>query len=601
MPEAGSGLRRLAAWLFPLEPAGAKGPLGQIAWRQANLLPAILVLGLLASLLEGFGIGMLIPLVSLMTGSGLSRGLPEPIRAAVELAQGETAAETVMILGGIVVSLILLKGLVQVANAALISRLHTRAGHDVRSAVSRRLLALDYRFYLEHDTSRLVKILTTDVWYGMETMRAHLDALLASVSIIVFAILLVWLDWTLFGMVLVAVGFIRATHFLLERRVRRLSNLVTAINDRLGIRMWVVLNAVRPIRIFGQQEAEQERLESASDELRRVFEQVDRASAWATPLVEFLFALVFVTILVVTSRFGWSIATVSGFLVLLYRAQPHLSTLAQARVRIASLSGPLQEVAWLLAQKPARELRSCGDEPLETLEKPISFRNVSFRYPNGTPGLNDANFTIRPDTTTALIGRSGSGKSTVVNLLCRLLQPDSGEILLGDDPVEQFAYSDWLSRIALAGQDIELVSGTVAFNIAYGEPGASHDRIEAAARTASAHEFIEKLPGGYEALVGEDGVSLSSGQRQRIGIARALLRKPDLLILDEATSAVDAIAENEIMRLLADRSHYKSAVVISHRRNTLLACSDGIVLENGAVREAGPLSKLRYFEDMAGD
>lgn len=592
-------LPRLAGRLFPVDSRGS-GPLAPIVWRHAGLLPAILLLGLLTSLLEGFGIGMLIPLVSFLTGSSLPAGAPAPVRRVVELAQVESGRDAVLVLGVVIIALILLKGLLQVANAALISRLDSQAGHDVRAALSQRLLTLDYRFYLAHDSSRLVKILSTDSWYGMDVVRAHLETMIALAGIGVFTVLLVWLDWKLFAMVLVAVGLVRATHFMLERRARRLGELAAEINNRLGAQMLVVINSARAIRIYGQQAAEQRRFRAVSDEIRRVFDQVERSAAWATPSVEFLFVLIFVTILVVTSRLGWSIATVSAFLVLLYRAQPHLAMLARARMRIASRTGSLREVEWLLSQAPAEEPRPEA-RALASLDKPIAFRGVSFRYPNGTPALHEASFTIRPGTRTALIGHSGSGKSTVVNLVCRLLRPDEGEIRLGDDPAEDFSLSDWLGRIALAGQDVELVSGTVAFNIAYGQPGASRERIEAAARASSAHCFIETLPGGYDAPVGEEGVSLSGGQRQRIGLARALLRKPDLLILDEATSAVDAIADGEIMRLLADRSHYGTAIVISHRRSTLYACSDGIVLENGRVKEVGPLSQLRYFEEMVGD
>jgi subfamily B ATP-binding cassette protein MsbA len=306
-------------------------------------------------------------------------------------------------------------------------------------------------------------------------------------------------------------------------------------------------------------------------------------------------------IIVANSRLGGSIAILTAFLVLLYRSQPHLSALAQARVCVAARQGSLREVEWLLAQVPTRGPARRVHSTSLALDQPIEFRNVSYRYPNGTSGLDNASFVLRPGSATALIGPSGSGKSTIVNLVCRLLQPGSGEILLGRDPVDTIELRDWLSRVALAGQDVELVTGSVAFNIAYSRPEASRDEIEAAARAASADDFIDKLPGGYEAAVGEGGISLSGGQRQRIGLARALLRRPDLLILDEATSAVDAMAEGDIMRLLSARSHFKTALVISHRRSTLAACTEGVVLETGRVIESGKLPDLRYFLQMTSE
>ena len=162
-----------AARLFPIDSHGASGPLTRIVWRHARILPVILVLGLLATLLEGFGISMLIPLVSLMTSAGLPVDAPEPIRYVVELARGMNGGNALIVIGSIIVGLVLIKGLIQVANAALIAKFDTQVGHDVRVTLSRQLLALDYNFYLEHDAARLVKILATDVWYGMETVRAN--------------------------------------------------------------------------------------------------------------------------------------------------------------------------------------------------------------------------------------------------------------------------------------------------------------------------------------------------------------------------------------------------------------------------------------------
>jgi len=153
----------------------------------------------------------------------------------------------------------------------------------------------------------------------------------------------------------------------------------------------------------------------------------------------------------------------------------------------------------------------------------------------------------------------------------------------------------------VAGQDVMLIDGSVADNIAYGRPGASRGEIEDAATVAGAAGFIAALPGGYDASVGYEGLNLSGGQRQRIGLARALLRKPDLLILDEATNAVDALSETEIMRLLAEHRHFRTALVISHRHSTLSACANGVVVEHGRVVEAGPLATLAYYRNMTGE
>jgi len=155
-------------------------------------------------------------------------------------------------------------------------------------------------------------------------------------------------------------------------------------------------------------------------------------------------------------------------------------------------------------------------------------------------------------------------------------------------------------KIAIAGQDAELVAGTVAENIAYGRPDASVADIEAVARAAGADSFIAALPQGYDTPVGPDGLGLSGGQRQRIGVARALLLNPDLLIFDEATSAVDALSDREIVKLATEHRHFRTLLIVSHRKTTVAACELGIVLSDGRVAEAGRLADLAYFQRMAG-
>lgn len=157
----------------------------------------------------------------------------------------------------------------------------------------------------------------------------------------------------------------------------------------------------------------------------------------------------------------------------------------------------------------------------------------------------------------------------------------------------------WRSHIAIAGQDIDLVDGTIAENIAYGHPQTDAKNIKDAAIAAGADTFITKLQSGYDTRVGRDGLNLSGGQRQRIALARALLRKPDLLILDEATNAVDAMTQAEILKLLTERRHFNTALIISHHRSTLAACEFGIVLNSGRVVETGQLPSLDYFHHMS--
>jgi ATP-binding cassette, subfamily B, bacterial MsbA len=583
--------------MFPLGVKRGEGPLVLIARRHAWSTPLVVLLGTIASLLEGTGIGLLIPLVSELMGGAMPHALPGPISDLVVLVEPFTLEIRILIIGVAIIALIAFKEIVQFSNAALVAWIDTRVSHQVRTALAKKVLTLDYPFFIVHDQARLVKIITTDAWYGLDVVRCGFELLTGMAAVSVFGALMLWLDWRLSLTVVIGIIVIRVLQNRLEGRVSHLGEMVTRENETLAVRMLAVVGGYRQIRLFQQEDNELARFAQASDRVRRDMELLERWSALAKPLVEVLLLVLFVVLIVFSHHAGWSIAMVPTFLILLYRTQPHLARMNGARLRIAAVQGSLREVEWLLSQAgPARLEKPV--KALPAIDLSIHFDSVTYSYPNGTVGLTNATLEIPPSTVTALIGRSGAGKSTVVNLLCRLLEPQAGMLRHGETPLAAIAPSNWLARIALAGQDVDLVGGTVAFNIAYSHPDASHEQIEDAARAANAHEFILGLPKGYQTLVGDDGLRLSGGQRQRIGLARALLRRPDLLILDEAMSAVDAISESEIIRLLSTRQHFRTALVISHRRSTLVACERGIVLEEGRVREQGPLAGLAYSQEM---
>ncbi len=205
--------------------------------------------------------------------------------------------------------------------------------------------------------------------------------------------------------------------------------------------------------------------------------------------------------------------------------------------------------------------------------------------------LRAANFEIRQGRSTAIVGRSGAGKTTIVNLLCRFVEPDEGDILIDGISLNRIDPVLWRRQIALASQDLELIDGTILENITYGH-NASLAEAENAAKLAEAHEFIEKLPEGYETVVGYRGASFSAGQRQRIALARALVRDPEILILDEATNAMDGLSEAAIVETLKSRAGRRATIVISHHRSTISFCDEVVILDGGRVRNQTPFAEV---------
>jgi subfamily B ATP-binding cassette protein MsbA len=575
-------------------------PLIPVLRSLARFLPLVAALGLLASLLEGAGIGLFIPLIALLLSNSGGATVPPLLTNVAALFEGYEPQTRAAILAGAIFALILLKGAVQAANDYLAAWVQGRIGIQIRTAIARKLLELDYAFFLGTDRARLSHIVSTDCWFVLSATQSALTLIPAVAGLLVFAVLLAWLNAKLFLIVMVGGIAVQATLRLFEKRQAQLSFDFTGQHQRVWERLLTLVQAPRVIRLFGQQQREEQRTSVAIEQLRDNVVAGQSLKAVVQPALDAMSALLFLVVLVAGYWSGMSVPAITVFLLLLSRAQPQARTISAARFSIVSLRGSLWEVEWLLSQ-PSPELPQHSVDADLRIDRDIHLDNLSYVYPDGSRVLDGLTATLKTGTTTALMGESGSGKTTLVNLLCGLLEPQSGDIRLAAESIREISREAWRKRVAVAGQDSELVSGSVFENIAYARPDATLADVADAARAAGAEEFIAGLPQGYDTRVGPSGLSLSGGQRQRLALARALIASPDLLILDEATNAVDAAAEAKIMKLIGGGRFFRTALVISHRKLTLAHCDYGIVLENGQVSEAGALSGLAYFRDMAGD
>ncbi len=355
-----------------------------------------------------------------------------------------------------------------------------------------------------------------------------------------------------------------------------------------------LVHAGRLIRIFGQEQQEKAVFDRASDAVRRAGFVLQTRQGALPLLTEVLHAMLFLGVVVGAWFVSVSFPVIVAFVVLLYRLQPHMRSLQMAWSQLQGWSGSMEEVRWLLDPSDKPE-PPAGVLPFHGLSRAVKFDGVSFRYPDSgsrAAVLHSARFEIRKGRSTAIIGRSGAGKTTVVNLLCRFIEPDEGSILIDGLPLSRIDPVQWRGQIALASQELELVDGTILDNITYGRKQATAAQAERAAILAEAHEFVEKLPQGYQTVVGYRGVNLSAGQRQRIALARALVRDPDILILDEATNAMDGLSEAAIVETLRSRAGRRTTIVISHHRSTISFCDDVVILSAGRVRGQTPLADL---------
>jgi len=251
----------------------------------------------------------------------------------------------------------------------------------------------------------------------------------------------------------------------------------------------------------------------------------------------------------------------------------------------------------LLRERPEMP-DSPGLPPLRAGRGEVVFEHVSFAYAPGRPVLQDVSFRIAPGTTLAVVGRSGSGKSTLARLLLRLYDPGGGRILIDGQDIRACGPSSVRRAIGVVPQDAGLFNDTIGSNIAYARVDSSFEEVEAAARAALLHELIERLPEGYATPVGERGVKFSGGERQRIGIARAILKNPPILVFDEATSALDSVSEHAITRALDRLARDRTTLVIAHRLSTIVNADAIIVMEDGRIVERGTHAALLRKEGV---
>ncbi len=576
---------------------GANTNLAGLARRYYWAAPLVACFAISIGLLEGAGVSLLIPFLAILTegASGVRGGVVGSIE---RLAEGYSRNERLLVLLVVFLLCVLLKSTLQGLANAFSSWVDGRVGQDIRCALSNRLQSVGFPFFLENDPGRLINIFSTESWKTSDAIRVVLTRIAASATVVVFGILLFVVSWRLALVVLAGGIMARAVQNLVELRLRTLSGQTISANQLLADRMLFAVFQSRIIRLFHHQQAERDLFEQRSDDVRRAIFRVECISGVLWPLLEAMHGVLFLIVLLVAVRTHIFLPVLAAFLVLMIRLQPHLRSLEQSEAAFAAAAGELREVEWLLDgnDKPNQPM---GEVEFREFRDAIEFDGVSLAYAGraGDPALSQVTFSLRCGRSTALIGGSGAGKSTVVNLLCRLLDPASGTIRVDGRPLSTIKVGDWLNLIAIAGQDFDLIDGTIGENIAFGRPGMGQQRIRDAIEAVYSG-FMDEFPDGLETLVSSRGLSLSVGQRQRLGIARALARAPQILILDEATNALDHEAEAAILRTLSHLPKPMTILTISHRPGTLAFCDDAVVLDHGCVIETGPMETCAAYRAM---
>jgi subfamily B ATP-binding cassette protein MsbA len=416
-------------------------------------------------------------------------------------------------------------------------------------------------------------------------------------SAVALLFVLVSTDWKLAAVSLTILPAVMAPVLRIGRRIRSTSRGAQDRQADLNQILQETLSGHMVVKAFGAEQYEARKFREASHRLLKSNMRYILQQAVSSPLVD-LIALVMIVALLTYARTNIKTGSIStgdfvAFLMALLMLLEPLKRLVGIQNIFQQALGASQKVFQYLDHKETITDRP-GAAPLEVFEKAIRFDHVSFCYPNSPNGfqIHGLDLEVKAGEVVALVGPSGGGKSTLANLVPRFHEVTGGAIRIDGHDLRDLTLASLRARIGVVAQDTFLFNDTVANNIAYGHPERPAAEIRSAAENALAHEFIERLPEGYDTVIGDRGLKLSGGQRQRIAIARALLKNAPILILDEATSHLDTESEMLVQRALANLMEHRTVIVIAHRLSTIRRADKIVVLERGHIREIGTHEEL---------
>jgi subfamily B ATP-binding cassette protein MsbA len=513
----------------------------------------------------------------------------------------ERDRDLLLMIGGAVFGVFALKSAASYAQEVLLAYVGQHVVSDIQNRLFAHLVRDDVATFQAHASGTLVSHFT----YDINMMRAAVSNTLVGIgrdllSVVFLMGVVFYQDWLLATISLIVAPLTILPLQKLSKRMRRVSTQTQTEMGTLNATLAQVFQGIRLIKAYRLERFEEERVSTTVNLLCKLSIRAARLQAAVQPLIDTFGGVAVAAVIVYGGSRVIEGATTPGaffsFIGAVLMAYQPLRSLSKVNVTLQQGLAAAERVFALIDKQPAL-LEAVNARALPRVSGAIAFDHVRFSYIKTEAGVDDpaldgVSFEAPAGGITALVGPSGAGKSTVFNLIPRFYDPDAGRVLVNGCDVRDVTFASLRDSLAMVSQEVVLFDDTVANNIRCGRLDATEAEVRAAAKAAAAAEFIERLPAGYDTMVGEHGLRLSGGQRQRIAIARAILKDAPILLLDEATSALDTESERAIQTALADLMKGRTSLVIAHRLSTIMHADVIHVFDRGRVVESGRHDEL---------
>ena len=540
--------------------------------------------------------GLVVAVIALVVNAVSDTYMISLLKPLLDEGFGQAESNFLKTLPFIILGLMMVRGISSFVSSYCLSWVSGNVVMLMRRRIFNQFMHMPVSFFDRESTGGLLSRITYDTeQVAGATSKALVSIVREGASIVGLLVLMFWNSWQLSLVLLVVAPVVAMGISVVSKRFRKISKSMQTTMGHVTSSAEQMLKGHKVVLSYGGQNVETKRFETVSNKMRQQTMKLVSAQSIANPVIQMIASMALVAVLYLASFDSIRDQLTPGTFTVIFSAMFGLMRPLKALTNVTSDFQRGMAASQTLFQLMALETENdTGKFETDKVRGDIAVKDVTFTYQGKEkPALSHVSFTIPQGKTVALVGRSGSGKSTIANLFTRFYDVDSGSITLDEHDIRDYKLTNLRQHFALVSQNVHLFNDTIANNIAYAAEGNyTREQIEEAARLAHAMDFVQNMDDGLDTMIGENGASLSGGQRQRIAIARALLRDAPVLILDEATSALDTESERAIQAALDELQKNKTVLVIAHRLSTIEQADEILVVDEGEIIERGKHAEL---------